>query len=207
TPTAKLHVNGGNAVISGKVGIGTTNPNIHLAIGDNDTGLHLEDSQNLSLMVKGKQRVAMPDGKPVVISGGLAVGLNSTPIERILCGKVVVRDDIKPVNQGVDRGLIGEPDGIALYGNDILAGFYLSTGEFVINFKVAFNAEQAIVMLTSLDGECTVHLLSISPFRVITRDAKTQKLKNASFNFVIILPTSSDRKLFYWPSSFFYSRQ
>jgi hypothetical protein len=206
-PTAKLHVNDGDAVISGNVGIGTTGPKIHLAIGDNDTGLHLEDSQNLSLMVKGTQRVAMPDGKPVVISGGLAVGLNSTPIERILCGKVVVRDDIKPVNQGVDRALIGEPDGIALYGNDIREGLYGSTGEFVIHFKVAFNAEQAIVMLTSLDGECTVHLLSISPFRVITRDAKTQKLKNASFNFVIILPTSSDRKLFYSPSSFFYSRQ
>ncbi|MCA2939784.1 MAG: hypothetical protein IM319_11705 [Microcystis sp. M113S1] len=231
TPTAKLHVNGGNAVISGKVGIGTTNPNIHLAIGDNDTGLHLEDSQNLSLMVKGKQRVAMPDGKPVVISGGLAVGLNSTPIERILCGKVVVRDDIKPMypdvyvredikrmypgifeeqgvffREDVPMGLLWEPqvlfdtDGMALYGNKIDRGFRIgvkNTGEIQINFEEPFNSEEvdkAIVLLTSLDGECTVHLLSISPFRVITRDAKTQERKDASFNFVIILPTSSDRK-------------
>ncbi|CCI22331.1 hypothetical protein [Microcystis aeruginosa] len=231
TPAAKLHVNGGDAVISGKVGIGTTTPKIHLAIGDNDTGLHLEDSQNLSLMVKGKQRVAMPDGKPVVISGGLAVGRDSTSIERILCGKVVVREDIKPMypdvyvredikrmypefykerdvffREDVPMGLPWEPEvlfdttGMALYGNKIDRGFHIgqmNTGEFQINFEEPFNSEEvdkAIVLLTSLDGECTVHLLSISPFRVITRVAKTQERKDASFNFVIILPTSSDRK-------------
>ena len=223
-PKAKLHVNG-NAVINDKVGIGTTTPKIHLAIGDDNTGLHLEDSQNLSLMVKGKQRVAMPHGKPVVISGGLAVGHDSTSIERILCGRVVVRDDIKPMDPQVvfqikDRnpmesqsnvffredlpmGLPWEPqvlfdsDGMALYGNKIDRGFRINTGEFQINFEEPFNSEEvdkAIVLLTSLDGECTVHLLSISPFRVITRVAKTQERKDASFNFVIILPTSSDRK-------------
>lgn len=201
-PKAKLHVNG-NAVINDKVGIGTTTPKIHLAIGDDNTGLHLEDSQNLSLMVKGKQRVAMPHGKPVVISGGLAVGHDSTSIERILCGRVVVRDDIKPMDPQVvfqikDRnpmesqsnvffredlpmGLPWEPqvlfdsDGMALYGNKIDRGFRINTGEFQINFEEPFNSEEvdkAIVLLTSLDGECTVHLLSISPFRVITRVAK-----------------------------------
>ena len=232
TPAAKLHVNGGDAVISGKVGIGTTTPKIHLAIGDDNTGLglHLEDSQNLSLMVKGKQRVAMSDGKPVVISGGLAVGPDSTSIERILCGKVVVREDIKPMYPDVyeiqDRNpmesqsdvffredlpmgvsqlmsVLFDTDGMALYGNKIDRGFHigqLNTGEFQINFEQPFNSEEvdkAIVLLTSLDAECTVHLLSISPFRVITKDAKTQGSKDASFNFVIILPTSSDRKYLY----------
>ncbi|GBF55747.1 hypothetical protein N0824_03632 [Microcystis sp. 0824] len=205
-PQAKLHV-GGNALISNKVGIsiGTTTPKIHLAIGDDDTGLDLDGYQNLSLMVRGEQRVAMPHGKPVVISGGLAVGLDSTSIERILCGRLVVREDIKPMDPKsvsfppmVSMAL--EPDGLALYGNEISKGFRINAGNFQIEFTVGFNPKQvdkAIVLLTSLDAECTVDLVSISPFRVITRDAKTQKLKDASFNFVIILPTSSDRKYLY----------
>ena len=205
-PQAQLHV-GGNALISNKVGIGigTTTPKIHLAIGDDDTGLHLEDSQNLRLMVRGEQRVAMPHGKPVVISGGLAVGRDSTSIERILCGRLVVRDDIKPMGPKVVVSFLHslterEPDGLALYGNEISNGFRIDAGYFDIEFTVGFNREQvdkAIVLLTSLDAECTVHLVSISPFRVITRDTETQKLKDASFNFVIILPTSSDRQYLY----------
>ena len=213
TPAAKLHVNGGDALISNKVGIsiGTTTPKIHLAIGDDNTGLDLDGSQNLSLMVKGKQRVAMSDGKPVVISGGLAVGHDSTSIERILCGRLVVRGDIKPmdIKSAVLASALPSPivelSGFALYGNEISKGFRIEAGDFQIEFTEGFNAEQvdkAIVLLTSLDKTCKVDLLSISPFRVITRDAKTQESKDASFNFVIILPTSSDRKYLYKKKSF-----
>jgi hypothetical protein len=184
TPTAKLHVNGGNAVISGKVGIGTTTPKIHLAIGDNDTGLHLKDSQNLSLMVKGKQRVAMPHGKPVVISGGLAVGRDSTSIHRILCGRVTV----------LENRNVGWVD-----ADEISSVILISTGIFKISFKVPFESFQevttAIVMLTSLDEGCTVHpeFTYREFFTVRTKDAKSQELKNASFNFVIIIQIVSER--------------
>ena len=183
-PQAKLHVNGGDAVISGKVGIGTTTPKIHLAIGDNDTGLHLKDSQNLSLMVKGEPRVAMSDGKPVVISGGLAVGPDSTSIHRILCGRVTV----------LENRNVGWVD-----ADEISSVILISTGIFKISFKVPFESFQevttAIVMLTSLDEGCTVHpeFTYREFFTVRTKDAKSQELKNASFNFVIILPTSSER--------------
>jgi hypothetical protein len=183
-PQAKLHVNGGNAVISGKVGIGTTTPKIHLAIGDNDTGLHLKDSQNLSLMVKGKQRVAMPHGKPVVISGGLAVGRDSTSIHRILCGRVTV----------LENRNVGWVD-----ADEISSVILISTGIFKISFKVPFESVQevttAIVMLTSLDEGCTVHpeFTYREFFTVRTKDAKSQELKNASFNFVIIIQIVSER--------------
>lgn len=213
TPTAKLHVNGGNAVISGKVGIGTTNPNINLAIGDNDTGLHLEGYQNLSLMINGKQRVEMPDGEPVVISGGLAVGCDSTPIERILCGRVVVQytkdldlmKDMATLSPYMKEIITNERRfSLVLYGNEILSGVRINTGIFEISFKLPFEhdqADRAFVLLTSPDTESTVHLVSISPFfRVITRDAKTQESKDASFNFVIILPTSSEKN---FPGVFF----
>ncbi|TRU85932.1 MAG: tail fiber domain-containing protein [Microcystis novacekii Mn_MB_F_20050700_S1] len=56
-PQAKLHVNGGNAVISGKVGIGTTTPKIHLAIGDDDTGLQQQGDGILAIYTDNIERV------------------------------------------------------------------------------------------------------------------------------------------------------
>ncbi|REJ60557.1 MAG: tail fiber domain-containing protein [Microcystis aeruginosa DA14] len=56
-PQAKLHVNGGDAVISGKVAIRTTNPQIDLAIGDNDTGLKQQGDGVLAIYTDNIERV------------------------------------------------------------------------------------------------------------------------------------------------------
>ncbi|WP_287690361.1 tail fiber domain-containing protein [Microcystis sp. M015S2] len=58
SPAAKLHVNGGDAVISGKVGIGiSNNPKIHLAIGDDDTGLQQQGDDELAIYTNNSERV------------------------------------------------------------------------------------------------------------------------------------------------------
>ena len=56
-PQAQLHVNGGNAVISGNVGIGTTTPKIHLAIGDDDTGLKQQGDGELAIYTNNSEGV------------------------------------------------------------------------------------------------------------------------------------------------------
>ncbi|MEH2241459.1 tail fiber domain-containing protein [Nostoc sp.] len=56
-PSAKLHVDGGDAIISGKLAIRTTNPTIDLAIGDYDTGLKQQGDGKLAICTDGHERV------------------------------------------------------------------------------------------------------------------------------------------------------
>jgi hypothetical protein len=60
-----------------------------------------------------------------------------------------------------------------------------------------FFSDDLILMLTSGDATCTVHLVQLAEnyIEVQTKDAMTQKLKDASFHFVIIQPTSHRQKL------------
>jgi hypothetical protein len=213
-PTAKLHVNGGDALISGKVGIGITNPTaklhvdgisvvtgklaignnfspeIDLAIGDNQTGLKLDYYKSLSLMAKGQERVRIVADGPVVINGGLIAGSSSTSIDRILCGKVIVRPGVSP-------------SGWACYGAEIRNTQRTQTGAFTLWFNTPFMrdgkffSDDLILMLTSGDATCTVHLVQLAEkyIEVQTRDATTQKPKDASFHLVIIKPTSHQQRL------------
>ena len=214
TPAAKLHVAGGNAVINDNVGIGITNPTaklhvdgmaivtgklaignnfspeIDLAIGDNQTGLKLEYNKTLSLIAKGQQRVRINAEGPVLISGGLLAGYSSTSIDRILCGKVIVRPGVSP-------------SGWACFGAEIKQTSRPQTGAFKLWFERPFMrdgkffSDDLILMLTSGDATCTVHLVQLAEnyIEVQTKDAMTQKLKDASFHFVIIQPTSHRQKL------------
>jgi hypothetical protein len=77
-PETKLHVQGdtaiaGNlAVTSGKVCIETNNPQIHLAIGDNDTGIRWNSDGDISIMANNQERIKItPDN--VVIKGKISV--------------------------------------------------------------------------------------------------------------------------------------
>ena len=214
TPAAKLHVAGGNAVINDNVGIGITNPTaklhvdgmaivtgklaignnfspeIDLAIGDNQTGLKLEYNKTLSLIAKGQQRVRINADGPVVIFGAFMAGSSSTSIDRILCGKVIVRPGVSP-------------SGWACFGAEIKQTSRPQTGAFKLWFERPFMrdgkffSDDLILMLTSGDATCTVHLVQLAEnyIEVQTKDAMTQKLKDASFHFVIIQPTSHRQKL------------
>ena len=214
SPAAKLHVNDGDALISGKVGIGITNPTaklhvdgisvvtgklaignnfspeIDLAIGDNQTGLKLDYYKSLSLMAKGQERVRIVADGPVVINGGLIAGSSSTSIDRILCGKVIVRPGVSP-------------SGWACYGAEIRNTQRTQTGAFTLWFNTPFMrdgkffSDDLILMLTSGDATCTVHLVQLAEkyIEVQTRDATTQKPKDASFHLVIIKPTSHQQRL------------
>jgi hypothetical protein len=189
-PTAKLHVDGG-AIVTGKLAIGNNfSPEIDLAIGDNQTGLKLDYNKTLSLIAKGQQRVRINADGPVVIFGAFMAGSSSTSIDRILCGKVIVRPGVSP-------------SGWACFGAEIRQTSRPQTGAFTLWFERPFMREgkffsdDLILMLTSGDATCTVHLVQLAEnyIEVQTKDAMTQKLKDASFHFVIIQPTSHRQKL------------
>jgi hypothetical protein len=124
TPTAKLHVNGGNAVISGKVGIGTTNPNIHLAIGDNDTGLQQQGDGQLAIYTNNSERVR------VNASGNVGIGttdpktkLHVNGGDALISGKVGIGMSTSPkIHLAIgddDTGLQQQGDGqLAIYTNN-----------------------------------------------------------------------------------------
>jgi hypothetical protein len=189
-PTAKLHVDGG-AIVTGKLAIGNNfSPEIDLAIGDNQTGLKLDYNKTLSLIAKGQQRVRINADGPVVIFGAFMAGSSSTSIDRILCGKVIVRPGVSP-------------SGWACFGAEIRQTSRPQTGAFTLWFEKPFMrdgkffSDDLILMLTSGDATCTVHLVQLAEnyIEVQTKDAMTQKLKDASFHFVIIQPTSHRQKL------------
>ncbi|MCZ8118636.1 MAG: tail fiber domain-containing protein [Microcystis sp. LE18-22.4A] len=92
TPAAKLHVNGGNAVISGNVGIGTTTPKIHLAIGDDNTGLKHQGDGVLAIYTNGIEQVR------VNASGNVGIGTNE-PQAQLHVTKRIRLDDV-PVWDG-----------------------------------------------------------------------------------------------------------
>ncbi|MDB9542291.1 hypothetical protein PN472_03825, partial [Microcystis aeruginosa CS-1036] len=189
-PTAKLHVDGG-AIVTGKLAIGNNfSPEIDLAIGDNQTGLNLEYNKTLSLIAKGQQRVRINADGPVVIFGAFMAGSSSTSIDRILCGKVIVRPGVSP-------------SGWAGFGAEIKQTSRPQTGAFKLWFERPFMrdgkffSDDLILMLTSGDATCTVHLVQLADnyIEVQTKEAATQKPKDASFHFVIIQPTSHRQKL------------
>ncbi|EPF18948.1 tail fiber domain-containing protein [Microcystis aeruginosa] len=85
-PKAKLHVNGGNAVISGNVGIGTTTPKIHLAIGDDDTGLQQQGDGVLAIYTNNTERVR------VNASGNVGIGTNDPKAKLHVTGRIRLDD-------------------------------------------------------------------------------------------------------------------
>ena len=120
TPTAKLHVNGGNAVISGKVGIGTTNPNIHLAIGDNDTGLQQQGDGQLAIYTNNSERVRVnKKGNVGIGTDNPQAKLHVTGGDAVISGNVGIGTTGPKIHLAIgdnDTGLQQQGDGeLAIY--------------------------------------------------------------------------------------------
>ena len=88
-PQAKLHVNDGDAVISGSVGIRTTTGRIDLAIGDDDTGLQQQGDGELAIYTNGIERVR------VNASGKVGIGTSSPAAKLDVNGNINIQGDVK----------------------------------------------------------------------------------------------------------------
>ncbi|CCI20642.1 Genome sequencing data, contig C301 (fragment) [Microcystis aeruginosa PCC 9807] len=137
-PAAKLHVNGGDAVISGKVAIRTTNPKIHLAIGDDDTGLQQQGDGELAIYTDNIERVR------VAKNGNVGIGTTTPKIH------LAIGDD--------DTGLKQQGDGIlAIYTNNAERVRIHSDGKVGIGTSSYIGSDRLIIQSAANEG--TLRLL------------------------------------------------
>jgi microcystin-dependent protein len=71
------------------VGIGTTKPQIHLAIGDNDTGLHQQGDGNLAIYTNNAERVRIDS------SGNVGIGTTSPTARLEVNGRTTLYGDVQ----------------------------------------------------------------------------------------------------------------
>lgn len=97
----KLKVQGNTAiagnltVTDGKVGIGTTNPTIHLAIGDNDTGLKQEGDGRLAIYTNNTERVRIAE------NGNVGIGTSNPTTKLEVNGNLKTNGSVFIENGGI----------------------------------------------------------------------------------------------------------
>ncbi|MDB9428692.1 tail fiber domain-containing protein, partial [Microcystis aeruginosa CS-555/01A07] len=90
TPAAKLHVNGGNAVISGSVGIGITNPTAKLHVDGGDAVI----SGNVGIGITNPAAKLHVNGGNAVISGSVGIGTTNPAAKLHVNGTAVISDQV-----------------------------------------------------------------------------------------------------------------
>ncbi len=112
----------------GKLAIGTTNPKIHLAIGDNDTGLNQEGDGNLGICTNKAERVRIDNNGNVGIgitnpSEKLHVGGNAMVSGKLAIGTTIPTTSTTNIDLVIgdnDTGLKQEGDGkLAIYTDNV----------------------------------------------------------------------------------------
>jgi len=90
TPTAKLHVNDGNAVISGSVGIGITNPTAKLHVNGGNAVI----SGSVGIGITNPTAKLHVDGGDAVISGKVGIGITNFQAKLHVNGTAVISDQV-----------------------------------------------------------------------------------------------------------------
>jgi len=206
-PSAKLHVSG-DAIVSGKLAIGTTTPtDIHLAIGDNDTGLKQEGDGKLAIYTDGQKRVLINNNGNVGIgtitpsakldvNGSVKLGDGSTAWNRIFCGKVIINyDDLsqsKVFGKGISCARYIPPG----YPTGSVAPVL---GLFKITFEKSVEPEKLVVIVTPQDKDTDniVNVASVDNFgfTIQVKDSRDKNKENSSFHFIALELTENINKL------------
>ncbi|MBE9243841.1 hypothetical protein IQ223_04570 [Microcystis aeruginosa LEGE 00239] len=188
-PAAKLHVNGGDAVISGKVGIGTTTPKIHLAIGDDHTGLQQQGDGELAIYTDNRERVRVAKNGNVGIgtlsprtnldvNGSVRFGENCTMVQKMICGQVFYdssRDQFRY------RISIKQGEGYLHWKEKKFYLYYGFTAQYQSN----------LVILVTPTHQKTNKIACVEQINrdhcvIVTKNSQTQELEPTNFSFMII---------------------
>ena len=188
-PAAKLHVNGGNAVISGNVGIGTTTPKIHLAIGDDHTGLQQQGDGELAIYTDNRERVRVAKNGNVGIgtlsprtnldvNGSVRFGENCTMVQKMICGQVFY-DSSK--DQFRYRISIKQGEGYLHWKEKKFHLYYGFTAQYQSN----------LVILVTPTHQKTNKIACVEQINrdhcvIVTKNSQTQELEPTNFSFMII---------------------
>ena len=149
-------------LVEGKVGIGATAPNLHLAVGDDNTGLHQPGAGALAIHTAGEERMRIgKDGKvgigtespasKLAVTDGLTIGGNSANAHPAPPNGLLVEGNV-----GIGTGATAPTHALHIAGNDEALRL-TGTKSHGHNAKLAFGDADYVYLHEDKDDHLTIH--------------------------------------------------